>query len=287
MSCSTVKSFSDADIIVMGVPDESKSKAPRKGARNGPNALRKAFEHSENFKRSGKKIPILPMKGRIDNKKIFDLGNIRRDQLYDIVSDVLLQNKIPIVIGGDHSITSSTIKAIGKYRNKKINLIYFDAHPDFVTSVKDYYGSVVSDSIDFINLRTSIFIGTRACEPEEMYNLKAHKAVIINPLEIIEIGIKKTLKRIADTCIDKSDDNDVYISIDLDCLDPAFAPGISVPTPCGLSTLELTYLVKKILEKKNVIGCDIVELCPSFDVNDVTANFSARLLKEILASIRK
>lgn len=287
MSCSTVKSFSDADIIVMGVPDESKSKAPRKGARNGPNALRKAFEHSENFKRSGKKIPILPMNGRIDNKKIFDLGNIRRDQLYDIVSDVLLQNKIPIVIGGDHSITSSTIKAIGKYRNKKINLIYFDAHPDFVTSVKDYYGSVVSDSIDFINLRTSIFIGTRACEPEEMYNLKAHKAVIINPLEIQEIGIKKTLKRIADTCIDKSDDNDVYISIDLDCLDPAFAPGISVPTPCGLSTLELTYLVKKILEKKNVIGCDIVELCPSFDVNDVTANFSARLLKEILASIRK
>lgn len=287
MSCSTVKSFSDADIIVMGVPDESKSKAPRKGSRNGPNALRKAFEHSENFKRSGKKIPILPMNGRIDNKKIFDLGNIRRDQLYDIVSDVLLQNKIPIVIGGDHSITSSTIKAIGKYTNKKINLIYFDAHPDFVTSVKDYYGSVVSDSIDFINLRTSIFIGTRACEPEEMYNLKAHKAVIINPLEIQEIGIKKTLKRIADTCIDKSDDNDVYISIDLDCLDPAFAPGISVPTPCGLSTLELTYLVKKILEKKSVIGCDIVELCPSFDVNDVTANFSARLLKEILASIRK
>lgn len=287
MSCSTVKSFSDADIIVVGVPDESKSKAPRKGARNGPNALRKAFEHSENFKRSGKKIPILPMNGRIDNKKIFDLGNIRRDQLYDIVSDVLLQNKIPIVIGGDHSITSSTIKAIGKYTNKKINLIYFDAHPDFVTSVKDYYGSVVSDSIDFINLRTSIFIGTRACEPEEMYNLKAHKAVIINPLEIQEIGIKKTLKRIADTCIDKSDDNDVYISIDLDCLDPAFAPGISVPTPCGLSTLELTYLVKKILEKKSVIGCDIVELCPSFDVNDVTANFSARLLKEILASIRK
>jgi len=287
MGCSNVKSFSDADIVVIGVPDESKSKAPRKGARNGPNALRKAFEHSENFNRSGKKIPILPMKGRIDNKKIFDLGNIKRDQLYDIVSDVLLQNKIPIVIGGDHSITSSTIKAIGKYTNKKINLIYFDAHPDFVTSVKDYYGSVVSDSIDFINIRTSIFIGTRACEPEEMCNLKEHKAVIINPLEIQEIGIKKTLKKISDTCIDKSIDNDIYISIDLDCLDPAFAPGISVPTPCGLSTLELTYLVKKILEKKSVIGCDIVELSPSYDVNDVTANFSARLLKEILASIRK
>jgi agmatinase len=202
------------------------------------------------------------MKGRIDNKKIFDLGNIKRDQLYDIVSDVLLQNKIPIVIGGDHSITSSTIKAIGKYTNKKINLIYFDAHPDFVTSVKDYYGSVVSDSIDFINLRTSIFIGTRACEPEEMYNLRVHKTVIINPLEIQEIGIKKTLKRIADTCIDKSDHNDVYISIDLDCLDPAFAPGISVPTPCGLSTLELTYLVKKILEKKRLLV--VISLIVSF-----------------------
>jgi agmatinase len=284
MLCSNVNSISDADIVIVGVPDESKSKAQRKGARNGPEELRKSFKFSENFKRSGKIIPIMPMKGRLDSKKIFDLGNIKREKLYTTIFDLISHNKIPIVIGGDHSVTATTLKAIGEFTNRKIHLIYFDAHPDFVTSTRDYYGSVVSDSLNFIDIKKSIFVGTRACEPEEIFNLESHKANIINPLEIQEIGINKTLKKIINSCNTKSKENSIYLSIDLDCLDPVFATGISVPTPCGLTALELVFLVKKILENHPVIGCDIVELSPSYDINNVTANFSARLLKEILAS---
>lgn len=281
-----VSSISGADIVIVGVPDESKSKAPRKGARNGPDELRKALKLSENFKRFRKIIPIMPMDGRLDNKKVFDFGNVKRENLYETIIDIASKNKIPIVIGGDHSVTSTTLKAIAEVTNKKINLIYFDAHPDFVTSVNDYYGSVISDSLDFIDMENTVFVGTRACEPEEVVNLKSHKANVINPLELQEIGCTKTLKKIIDICNPDLKKNQIYISIDLDCLDPVFAPGISVPAPCGLTTLELTFLVKKILEKYNIIGCDIVELSPSYDVNHVTANFSARLLKEILASIR-
>ncbi|MDX1373817.1 MAG: arginase family protein, partial [Nitrososphaeraceae archaeon] len=272
--------------IIVGVPDESKSKAPRKGSRNGPDELRKALKLSENFKRFRKIIPIMPMDGRLDNKKILDFGNVKRDNLYETIIDIASKNKIPIVLGGDHSITTTTLKAIAEITNKKINLIYFDAHPDFVTSVNDYYGSVVSDSLDFIDMENTVFVGTRACEPEEVVNLKSHKANVINPLELQEFGSTKTLKKIIDICNPNLKKNQIYISIDLDCLDPVFAPGISVPAPCGLTTLELTFLVKKILEKYHIIGCDIVELSPSYDVNSVTANFSARLLKEILASIR-
>lgn len=287
MLCSNVSSISDADIVIVGVPDESKSKAPRKGARNGPDELRRAFKISENFKRSRKIIPIMPIKGKLDNKKIFDSGNVKREKLYKTIFEIISKNKIPIVIGGDHSVTATTLKAIGEFTSKKIHLIYFDAHPDFVTSISDYYGSVVSDSLDFIDIKNSIFVGTRACEPEEIFNLKSHKANIIDPLDIQEYGTKKTLKKILDICNPKSKNNNIYLSIDLDCLDPVFAPGISVPTPCGLNTLELTFLVKKILEKYYVVGCDIVELSPSYDINKVTANFSARLLKEMLASIRQ
>lgn len=287
MLCSNVSCISDADIVIVGVPDESKSKAPRKGASNGPDALRRAFELSENFKRSRKIIPIMPIKGTLDNKKIFDFGNVKRDKLYETIFEIISKNKLPIVIGGDHSVTATTLKAIGEFTNKKIHLIYFDAHPDFVTSISDYYGSVVSDSLDFIEIENSIFVGTRACEPEEIFNLETYKAKIINPLDIQEFGTKKTLKKILDTCHPKSKNNHIYLSIDLDCLDPVFAPGISVPTPCGLDTLELTFLVKKILEKYYVVGCDIVELSPAYDINNVTANFSARLLKEMLASIRE
>ena len=158
---------------------------------------------------------------------------------------LISQRKIPIVIGGDHSITNTTLNAIKKITKKKINLIYFDAHPDFVTSTRDYYGSVISDSLDCIDIKKSIFVGIRACETEELYNIAKYGANIIDPMDVQECGTQKILKKITQTCIKNNNNkNNIYISIDLDCLDPAFAPGVSVPTLCGLSPLELTYLIK-------------------------------------------
>ena len=265
-------------------PDESKSNALRKGTRNGPNQLRKALFASENFKRSGKIIPICPIKGSLSTKKVLDIGNVQRENLYYQISKLISQSKIPIVIGGDHSITTTTLRAIKNFTKKEINLIYFDAHPDFVTSTNDYYGSVVSDSLDCINIKRSVFIGIRACEPEEVFNIGKYGANIIDPIDIQEYGVKKILKKIIQICINKSD-SDIYISIDLDCLDPAFAPGVSVPTPCGINPLELIFFIQQILKKTKIIGCDIVELSPFFDINNITANFAARLFKEILGSI--
>lgn len=284
MHYSNVANIHESNIVLLGVPDESKSKASRKGTRNGPNQLRKALLASENFKRSGKIIPICPIKGSLSTKKVLDIGNVQRENLYYQISKLISQSKIPIVIGGDHSITTTTLRAIKNSTKKEINLIYFDAHPDFVTSTNDYYGSVVSDSLDCINIKRSVFIGIRACEPEEVFNIGKYGANIIDPIDIQEYGVKKILQKIIQLCINRSDSN-IYISIDLDCLDPAFAPGVSVPTPCGINPLELTFFIQQILKKTKIIGCDIVELSPSFDINNITANFAARLLKEILGSI--
>ena len=284
MHYSNVANIHESNIVLLGVPDESKSKASRKGTRNGPNQLRKALLASENFKRSGKIIPICPIKGSLSTKKVLDIGNVQRENLYYQISKLISQSKIPIVIGGDHSITTTTLRAIKNSTKKEINLIYFDAHPDFVTSTNDYYGSVVSDSLDCINIRRSVFIGIRACEPEEVFNIGKYGANIIDPIDIQEYGVKKILQKIIQICINRSDSN-IYISIDLDCLDPAFAPGVSVPTPCGINPLELTFFIQQILKKTKIIGCDIVELSPSFDINNITANFAARLFKEILGSI--
>ena len=284
MHYSNVANIHESNIVLLGVPDESKSKASRKGTRNGPNQLRKALLASENFKRFGKIIPISPIKGSLSTKKVLDIGNVQREKLYYQISKLISQSKIPIVIGGDHSITTTTLRAIKNSTKKEINLIYFDAHPDFVTSTNDYYGSVVSDSLDCINIKRSVFIGIRACEPEEVFNIGKYGANIIDPIDIQEYGVKKILKKIIQICINRSDSN-IYISIDLDCLDPAFAPGVSVPTPCGINPLELIFFIQQILKKTKIIGCDIVELSPSFDINNITANFAARLFKEILGSI--
>jgi len=280
---SNVKSIFQADIVVMGVPDETKSHAKRRGANKGPDALRTASNSFEFFERDGKIIPICPMKGTLENKKIYDFGNISKEDLFKLVFDIVSAKKLPIIIGGDHSITTLILQAIHEaFQGDKISLLYFDAHPDFVSSTRDYYGSVITDSLDYINFTKSILIGTRAAESEELENASKQKLEIISPIDIIEFGINATVNKI----ISKCRTNKVYLSIDLDCMDPGVAPGVSVPAPGGLFPLDLIYIIKKITENLHIVGMDIVELSPDYDVNQNTANHAARILMETISSLK-
>ena len=279
--CSTVDRISEADVIIIGIPDESKSHARRKGTSKAPDILRIASNESLFFEREGKIIPICPLRGSIGNKGILDYGNIRREDLYHLIFDLVSNKKIPIIIGGDHSVTTIALEAIGDIYGK-IGLLYFDAHPDFVSSSRNYYGSVLTDSSSSIDFAKSMLIGTRAAEPEELENIDKARLEVITPMDIRETGILKVGDRIRSK---NSNNNKKYISIDLDCLDPAFAPGVSLPSPCGLSTIDLIYLIKLAVET-GIIGIDIVELSPDFDINNNTAYLAARILLESIASIK-
>lgn len=274
-----VNSISEAEIALVLVADESKSLATRKGTDQGPKAMRYAFENSEVFKREGKTILICPMRNNYLNKKILDLGFTSRNDLYSLICELVTSKIIPIVIGGDHSVTSIAIDAISATLGK-IGLVYFDAHPDFVSSKTDYYGSVITDSLDRLEEDNVTFVGTRAAELEEVENINRSGFQVITPLDILEEGINKIIDKIC-----KRNTTRKYVSIDLDCLDPAYAPGVSVPTPCGLTSVELTCLVKHAVST-GIVGMDIVELCPKYDVNDITASLAARLLSESVASMR-
>jgi agmatinase len=277
---STVDTITDANIVLIGVPDESKSHAKRKGTSRGPDTIRFASNESEFFKREGKIIPISPMRDSLENKKVLDLGNIKRENLYQLIFDLVSNKKIPIIIGGDHSITTLALEAIGNALGK-IGLLYFDAHPDFVSSTRNYYGSVLTDSAASIDFNKSTLIGTRAAEPEELENAKKVELEIITPMDIVELGILKVAQRF----MSRAGGKKKYISIDLDCLDPAFAPAVSVPSPGGLTSIDLIYLVKKAVHN-GIVGIDIVELSPDFDVNSMTAYLAARILLEAIASIK-
>ena len=280
---SNVHSIAQADIVILGVPDESRSHAKRKGASKGPDNLRLASNYYEFFEREGNRIPICPMSGTLENKKILDFGNVPRDDLYRLVFDIVSNKKIPITIGGDHSITTIILQAIyDTLEGEKISLLYFDAHPDFVSSTRNYYGSVITDSSGYINFTKSILIGTRAAEREELKNASKQKLEIITPIDIIGFGINATVKKI----IAKCGSNKVYMSIDLDCMDPGVAPGVSVPAPGGLFPLDLIYMIKKISENLQILGMDIVELSPDYDLNQNTANHAARILMETIASLK-
>lgn len=276
---SNARSAFEADVVIVGVPDESKSHAKRKGASKGPDSLRQASNESGFFERNGKLIPVCPILGNISNKLIFDYGNIPRENLQKLITDLVANNKIPIVIGGDHSITSTVLQATGDIHGK-LGLFYFDAHPDFVSSTTEYYGSVLTDSSRWIDFSQSMLIGTRAAEPEELENAESVGLEVITPIDVAKLGIS----RVANKLQDKGYNNKRYVSIDLDCADPAYAPGVSLPSPCGLSSIDLVYLVKLVVNS-GVVGIDIVELSPDFDLNNMTANLAARILLESIASI--
>jgi agmatinase len=163
----------------------------------------------------------------------------------------------------------------------KVGLLYFDAHPDFVSSTTNYYGSVLTDSSKWIDFNESLLIGTRSAETEEIENVQKSGIEIVTPLDINEGGIFKIMEKIKS----KYNKDRKYISIDLDCLDPAYAPGVSVPSAGGISSIDLISLIK-LSVSLGIVGMDIVELSPDFDVNYITSLLTSRILLESIASIK-
>jgi agmatinase len=213
------------------------------------------------------------------SKHVFDYGDITRQQIPKTIDKIISDSKIPISIGGDHSMSKLLIKQLAQKSNN-ISLVYFDAHPDFITSTKDYYGSVFGDVLQHIDSKTSVQIGTRTPEKEEIRNLKENQITVITPFNIAEKGITKISQQILEKI-----GNVVYVSFDMDCIDPAHAPGVSVPVPMGISSLDAMFLLKKIAEK-GIIGMDIVEVCPPYDVKARTSHLASRMIGEVISSIK-
>jgi len=267
--------FDEAEFVVVGIPDESQSHALRKGTEEAPFKIRQISNLRDSFERDGKFSLGRPFQGT--EKKVHDFGNISRSQIENIYDKISTSSKIPISIGGDHSISRQIINALAK-RYGKISLVYFDAHPDFVSSTTNYYGSVVNDVLSNIEIDSSVQIGIRTPEQEELDNIKKYNLKVITPFDIREQGINQVTNSVLNRLGDK-----VYVSFDMDCVDPAYAPGVSVPVPMGLNSTDAVYLLKEIA-KKGIVGMDIMEVCPNFDVKDRTSHLASRIISEVLYS---
>jgi len=271
-------SFDDSDIVIVGIPDESGSHSYSDGTSKAPDTIRRISNERDIYIEGKLRCLALPTKGP-SNTQVHDYGNIKKQQIPEVFDRISFASKIPISIGGDHSNTAKILKALAK-KHAPISLAYFDAHPDFVSHTKNYYGSIITDSLDYLDIKSSIVIGARTPEQEEVDNIKKHGLRVITPFDIIEKGVKQITKVILDT-IKKN----AYVSLDMDCLDPSYAPGVSVPVPIGLESQDVTYMIKKIAQR-GIIGFDVMEVCPNNDLNDVTSHLASRLIGEVVSSCK-
>ena len=260
-------------LSLLGIPfDENSSFL--KGSAKAPQKIIKAFysDASNAFSENGfnckdKKIKIL------DEIKL-PSGELAIEEIRNKAQNELEKGNNLISIGGDHSITFPLIQAHST-QNKTLNILHFDAHPDLYDNFENNPFSHASPFARIMEnnlVKRLVQVGVRT--------LNDHQREQVNKFGVEVIEMK-------DFNSDLSFEftGPVYISLDIDGLDPAFAPGVSHPEPGGLTTRNIINIIHSL--KGDVIGGDIVEYNPIKDINDMTAITAAKLLKEIIGKIMK
>ena len=185
-----------------------------------------------------------------------------------------------IFLGGDHSITYSTFKGFLK-NNPEAGILIFDAHLDCVNNFsppthEDYLRTLIEEK--YIKTENVVLIGIRNIDPVELEFSKKNKLKIFSMDEISKDGINDVMDSVM-SVVRKF--KKLYVSVDIDVLDPAFAPGTGYCEPGGLSTRELIYCIQKLKLLKNIGMWDLVEVNPKKDINDLTVSAAAKLLIEM------
>jgi len=244
-----------------------------KGAADAPPQIRAAFrsDASNLFSESGVDLGTEGL--------FFDAGDIEpvsgsdtMTLIQDSMSTLLNDGLAPIALGGDHSITYPIVKAFAR-KFPELSILHFDAHPDIYD---EFQGNRYSHACPFARImeeklvKRLVQVGIRTATTHQREQIKRFG------LEVVEMrDWKHGLAFEFDT--------PVYISFDVDALDPAFAPGVSHREPGGLSTRQAIDLIQRI--RGQVVGADIVEFNPRMDPLHVTGTVCAKLLKEIAARI--
>ena len=264
---------SEPTASIFGVPFDS-THSYKPGCRFGPDVIRDAFNNIEIFE------PDFGVD--LETVNIEDLGNIQHTvsatEMLDMVGKTtseLQKNKNQLVIlGGEHLLT------FGSYMSfpKDTGYVVFDAHYDLRDQYADMrlsHAAYLRRIVEKRGAENIVHVGARAYVKEELEFLKEYYIQTITNRQIRDGKGPDLLKKATDSF------DSVYTSIDLDVLDPAFAPGVGNPEAVGITSRELYDMITS-LQKKTVVAADIVELNPTFD-NGSTASLAARIISTIIA----
>ncbi len=242
----------------------------RRGAALGPGAIQNEAES----------LFLFPKASWLQVKETNDFAAMHKEVESTASAEYKKKNFV-IGLGGDHSVSYGLMKAFAKKFPKKSGLIYFDAHfdcqDDFLPPThEDVLRTVVNEKLFGKNI---LHIGARNFTDKEQKFITGKMWFNLADMFYAENAPKAVLSYIKDFA--KTVDN-IYISIDIDVIDPAFAPGTGWPEPAGVLPQHLLYLLNFLKATKKVRGFDIVEVSPPKDVNNTTARLAARVLLELL-----
>ncbi len=284
---------SGAEVAIVGAPfDDGTSNRP--GARFGPRAIRAATYHSghlwsvqletEVFSRvrcvDAGDAPVVPSRPERAHRVIRE--KVRR---------VAATGAVPIVLGGDHSITYPSVAAVAEApRPRRVGVVHFDAHADTGAEV---WGALLSHGTPMRRLieegwvegRNFVQVGLRGYWPERetfewmrQQGMRWHRMV-----EIEEQGAEHVVARAIAEALDGP--GAIYLSVDIDVLDPSAAPGTGTPEPGGMLTRELLRAIRQIVSSVELVGMDVVEVSPPYDHAEITAAAAHRCVLEAVSAL--
>jgi agmatinase len=278
------ESLANVDVALLGIPYDGGT-SYRSGARFGPRAVR---EQSSLIRPWHPVLKVHPF----ERLRVADCGDVdvvpisierTYEQIERRLDAVLAAGAVPLCVGGDHSISLPILRAVAR-RHGAVGVIHFDAHPD---TWDEYFGSKFFHGTPFrraieegaVDPRRMIQVGIRGplYGPEDFAFQDAHGMEVIRIETVKEMGVPWVVERLA-----RLRGAPVYVSFDIDALDPAYAPATGTPEVGGLTSYEALALLRG-LAGFSIVGADVVEVSPPYDgPGQVTSLLAANLMFELV-----
>ena len=268
--------YKESKIVIFGAPFDSTTSF-RPGTRFASSAMRNESFGIETYS---------PYQNKdLEDINVFDLGDLELSfgnseialkKIEDVTYEISEDNKIPLMIGGEHSVTLGSVRAMAK-KYPDLHIIQFDAHTDLR---EEYLGQVYSHASvirrcwDILGDNKIFQFGIRSGERAEWEFAKKH----VHTTKFNFEGL--------DSVVESLKDKPIYLTIDLDVLDPSEFPGTGTPEAGGVSFVDLHNAIEKV-SKLNIVGIDINELSPVYDQSGQSTALACKLLREILLFIYK
>ncbi len=289
------ESFAGADVVIIGAPIDSGTSF-RSGAKFGPQAIR----GTDYLPHDGERPHMALRTDGLKDLKVVDAGDLLMPpddlvkalkMLEEATEKITASGAIPLILGGDHSITSADVVGIAnKIGWGKVSMIHFDAHADTGDTQN---GSLVGHGTPMRRLIESgavrgdrfLQLGLRGYWPEPVTLdwMRDQKMRSYEMTEIHHRGLTAVLDESFATLTNECDG--VFLSVDIDVVDPGMAPGTGTPEPGGMTSRELLEAVRRICLELPIVGIDVVEVAPAFDSSDITAMLANRVVLEALSAI--